>query len=197
MPVTITCEQCGTTMQVPPSRVGRRRFCGHTCRAAWMSTQTGEKALRYGKGHTPESRARMSETKRQTARRGAETWNWKGGKHLARGYVMVNSATLEPAEREALASMVSSGRIPEHRLVMARIVGRPLLRTEQVHHVNGIRTDNRPENLELHDAEAHSKEHARIAAEIQRLREENYALRQSLLLFCAATSLTPGRSTSS
>lgn len=42
-----------------------------------------------------------------------------------------------------------NGRILEHTLVMSEYLKRPLMKGETVHHINGIRNDNRIENLEL------------------------------------------------
>lgn len=42
-----------------------------------------------------------------------------------------------------------SGLLLEHVKVMSEILGRPLFADENVHHINGVKDDNRPENLEL------------------------------------------------
>lgn len=71
---------------------------------------------------------------------------WKGGRSKdGNGYYRVWVAHDDP-----LAEMrLRDGYVLEHRLVMARHLGRPLRRSETVHHINGDRTDNRLENLQL------------------------------------------------
>lgn len=43
----------------------------------------------------------------------------------------------------------AEGKILQHVLVMSDMLGRPLVEGENVHHKNGVRDDNRPENLEI------------------------------------------------
>jgi transposase len=73
--------------------------------------------------------------------------SWKGGRTVdARGYVMV---LVDDADLVAWPMATTNGYVMEHRLVMARHLGRPLRKSETVHHINGDRADNRRENLQL------------------------------------------------
>jgi hypothetical protein len=58
-----------------------------------------------------------------------------------------------------------SYREKEHRRVMEKILGRKLKPNEDVHHINGIHYDNRPENLMVIDHREHMKLHWQIARE--------------------------------
>lgn len=78
----------------------------------------------------------------QMYKRGPGHSRWKGGRQVtADGYILVWAPDNPMADIK--------GYVLEHRLVMSKKIGRPLLSKESVHHKNGIRSDNRLKNLEL------------------------------------------------
>lgn len=84
---------------------------------------------------------------------GPDNPNWRGGRVVANhGYVLIR----KPGHPRADVR----GYVYEHILVAEQKIGRPILATEQVHHKNRVRSDNRPENLEVKAGRAdHALEH--------------------------------------
>lgn len=65
----------------------------------------------------------------------------------------------------------------EHRHIMEQYLGRPLFPYEQVHHINGDKTDNRLENLFVLDIKTHSRNHFQLFRRVQQLEQENERLK--------------------
>jgi hypothetical protein len=74
---------------------------------------------------------------------GARNGQWKGGRSVAsNGYVL-----FLVGREHHLADV--RGYAYEHRIVAEAAIGRMLRPGEQVNHINGVKTDNRPKNLQV------------------------------------------------
>jgi len=85
------------------------------------------------------------------AHKGRKSFNYKGGRTKEKGYISIYKPKHPNSNK--------NGYIREHRFIMSNKIGRPLLGIEDVHHINGIRDDNRIENLELISRAEHTRKH--------------------------------------
>ena len=109
-----------------------------------------------GRVMSEETRAKISATRllrKFPGQKGEASPTWKGGKTIKDGYVLI----LQPDHPHANIH----GYVREHILVMCTSIGRMLDANEVVHHINGVRNDNRLENLVILTRADHCREHSK------------------------------------
>lgn len=137
-----------------------------------------------GSANTPEARLRNGAELRTCEQCGAEFWvaRWQretvknGGRFCSRtckydamrGVAFYRPPRVDDVVRRTDGYLAEwapghpkahDGRVLQHRLVIERHLGRLLADDEEVHHVNEIRDDNRPENLEVVKRGEHQRMH--------------------------------------
>lgn len=138
MPImaTVKCLTCDKEMQVYNCRIirGEGKYCSRECAKIGHKGKRFSPNTEFKKGCKPET--------------GPNHQSWNGGRHLDhRGYVLIR---------------IGRKYVREHRHIVEQAIGRPLLSTEVVDHINGIKDDNRLENLRLFVSQ---KSHVEIETE--------------------------------
>jgi len=156
--ITKICPICGTQYQ---TKRDSKVFCSYECYLVFHKTTFPKMkpCAACGEGflitrNTPRIYC-SKECKAISLRRYRNKREAVGRWRVKRGYIFLAIAYLPP-EDQILARQIQDHpnstivcAVAEHRLVMAKHLGRPLKKGELVHHINGIKDDNRIENLEL------------------------------------------------
>lgn len=120
-------------------------------RRKMSESRKGRKSPMLGKKHSKETLLKLSKSHKGLFTREKNPM-WKGGRiERVTGYKGILSPTHPNKDH--------MGYVLEHRLVMEKHIGRYLKPEEVVHHINGIRDDNRIENLILFANDSKHKKH--------------------------------------
>lgn len=156
-PDNAVCAVCGKPFHRPPSHLARVAVpvCSYHCNGILRGAEW--------KQHASKGRAAWTEENERSCREkmtGPNNPAWKGGATYRQRKGRYPSSIRYVRCPPEFASMArKDGYVMEHRLIVAQRLGRPLLRSEVVHHVNHDPTDNNPDNLQLFASNGEHKRH--------------------------------------
>jgi hypothetical protein len=91
-----------------------------------------------------------------------KAWTKNGmGKYCSRRCSSLRANGRKKTKFGYIEVLVGNKYIKEHRLIMENYLGRKLLPTEIIHHINGIKSDNNISNLRIMKIEKHHSHHAK------------------------------------
>ena len=109
--------------------------------------KTGSLCPTYGRKMSDETKQKLRE-----AMAGDKNYHWSGGrKKHSSGYILVYRPDNQLADKH--------GFVLEHRLVAEQKYGRKLTSSDIVHHIDGNKTNNNPENIVVLTRSEHAKLH--------------------------------------
>ncbi len=162
----LACEQCGDYVYVRQHALDRWRFCSKTCYDTWQARNAVTLTCEYCGGEVRFSRsvaagaARRSGPRRfcsRTCMGLAAIKRPLGWEHNGKPARMDEDGYVWLWEPDHPASGPYKGWIQQHRLVAEQMIGRLLTADDEVNHINRVRHDNRPVNLEVLDNLTHSR----------------------------------------